>query len=89
MGDPLRELKQWEAAGQDVLLVLAVERDGPTPGASGAKMLVAGRGRFSGTIGGGRLELYCQERGPWSFWSRSAPDWSGWSFTRKGPGTWA
>ena len=24
MGDPLRELKQWEAAGQDVLLVLAV-----------------------------------------------------------------
>ena len=62
MGDPLRELKQWEAAGQDVLLVLAVERDGPTPGANGAKMLVAGRGRFSGTIGGGRLELYCQER---------------------------
>lgn len=32
MGDPLRELKQWEAAGQDVLLVLAVERDGPPPG---------------------------------------------------------
>ena len=49
-------------AGQDVMLVLAVERDGSTPGASGAKMLVTKTGRAWGTIGGGQLEYSCEAR---------------------------
>lgn len=62
MTDWMEELKKQEASGRDVQLVLAVERDGPTPGAEGAKMLVTQWGRVFGTIGGGRMELYCQER---------------------------
>ncbi|NLW79563.1 MAG: XdhC family protein [Ruminococcaceae bacterium] len=42
--------------GQDAVLVSIVASSGSTPRGSGARMLVAGAGRLSGTIGGGAVE---------------------------------
>ena len=58
----LSGLEELAEKGQDAVLLLAAEREGSTPGAASAKLLVTAEGRIWGTIGGGQLELHCQQR---------------------------
>lgn len=44
-------------AGEDTVMVTIVESSGSVPRGKGARMLVAGEGRISGTIGGGAVEF--------------------------------
>ena len=48
-------------------------------------MLVTQWGRVFGTIGGGRMELYCQERAQ-ELLAKGARGWSGWSSSPRGRG---
>ena len=50
------ELATLEREGTGFVLVVLVEGLGSTPQDAGAKMLVTGAGRHTGTIGGGRIE---------------------------------
>jgi xanthine dehydrogenase accessory factor len=50
------ELAALEREGTAFVLVVLVESVGSTPQDAGAKMLVTGAGRHTGTIGGGRVE---------------------------------
>lgn len=43
-------------SGEDAVLVTIVASSGSTPRGSGARMVVTGRGRIAGTIGGGAVE---------------------------------
>lgn len=52
----LQELIAAQAAGTPVVLATIVAARGSVPRRSGAKMLVYGDGRISGTIGGGEME---------------------------------
>lgn len=62
MEEWIRRLNHEAIEKTDTMLVITVQRDGSTPGASHAKMLVTRRGRIFGTIGGGQLEYHCVER---------------------------
>ena len=52
----LNELLTAQEAGEPVALATVIRARGSVPRQSGAKMLVYGDGRISGTIGGGEME---------------------------------
>lgn len=52
----LNELLAAQEAGEPVVLATIIRASGSVPRQSGAKMLVYGDGRISGTIGGGEME---------------------------------
>jgi len=52
----LNELLAAQEAGEPVVLATVIRARGSVPRQSGAKMLVYGDGRISGTIGGGEME---------------------------------
>jgi len=52
----LNELLDAQEAGEPVVLATVIRARGSVPRQSGAKMLVYGDGRISGTIGGGEME---------------------------------
>lgn len=62
MQDWLEKLRELAENKTSVMLVVIGEREGSTPGAQGAKMLVTEEGRIFGTIGGGALEYRCEAR---------------------------
>ena len=62
MQEWLEKLQELSLKKRDVMLVIVASRQGSTPGALGAKMLVAEKGRVFGTIGGGALEYRCESR---------------------------
>lgn len=62
MQEWIRRLNQAAEDKTDTMLVVTVKRDGSTPGAINAKMLVDSHGHTFGTIGGGQLEHRCIER---------------------------
>ena len=55
-GQLLSKLLDAQKAGQPVVLATVVKARGSVPRHPGAKMLIYGDGRFSGTIGGGEME---------------------------------
>lgn len=52
----LQELLHAQDRGEPVVLATVIAARGSVPRRSGAKMLIYGDGRFSGTIGGGEME---------------------------------
>lgn len=61
MQDLFRKLNQTISTGQDAVLVTIVASSGSTPRGSGARMLVTGEGRITGTVGGGAVEYECEK----------------------------
>lgn len=61
--DPLflRALADHMEAGDDVVVLTVVDRQGSAPATPGQKMLVTRSGRQIGTVGGGNLELQALE----------------------------
>lgn len=45
----------------DLVLVSIVSQEGSSPRGLGAQMLVGGKGRILGTVGGGAVELHCEQ----------------------------
>jgi xanthine dehydrogenase accessory factor len=52
----LNELMAAQQTGEPVVLATIIRASGSVPRQSGAKMLIYGDGRISGTIGGGEME---------------------------------
>lgn len=50
------------AAGRDLTMVSITASSGSTPRGEGARMIVGERGRIYGTIGGGAVEYFCQQK---------------------------
>ena len=48
----------------DLVLVSIVSQEGSSPRGLGAQMLVGGKGRILGTVGGGAVELHCEQYAP-------------------------
>ena len=56
MDDLYRQINQELSHGRDIVLATIVRQKGSAPRTTGTRFLIRADGRFSGTIGGGRLE---------------------------------
>ena len=56
MREMLKTMKNHLEQGEDLVLVTVIASSGATPRGAGARMLIGGRGRICGTIGGGAVE---------------------------------
>jgi len=56
MDDFYRQINQELSHGRDIVLATIVRQKGSAPRTTGTRFLIRADGRFSGTIGGGRLE---------------------------------
>jgi len=56
MREVLRELREWNGAGEDIALVTVVETWGSSPRPLGSKMLVTRSGKMAGSVSNGCIE---------------------------------
>ena len=61
MRNMLKTMKIRLEAGEDLVLVTVIASSGATPRGAGARMLIGGRGRICGTIGGGAVEYRSEQ----------------------------
>lgn len=62
MVDLFEKIVAYKASGTDMVLVTAIEKSGEGPVEVGKKMLVTETGESFGTVGGGALERYAQQK---------------------------
>lgn len=60
MEDVLLALKKCLEEQEDAVIVSVADSVGSTPRSSGARMIVTGKGRMAGTIGGGKVEFVAE-----------------------------
>ncbi len=78
----LDDLNQLTAAGEPFVTVTVVETSGSVPAEPGAKMLITGSGRHSGTVGGGEVEQAAIAKGVEMLQSASSTELVSWNLTR-------
>jgi xanthine dehydrogenase accessory factor len=70
MDDLYRQINQELAQGRDIVLATIVRQKGSAPRTAGTRFLIRSDGRFSGTIGGGKLEAEVLQAAPEVFSQR-------------------
>ncbi len=64
MDDLYRQINQELSQGRDIVLATIVRQKGSAPRTTGTRFLIRSDGRFSGTIGGGKLEAEVLQAAP-------------------------
>ncbi|HSO71326.1 MAG TPA: XdhC/CoxI family protein [Thermodesulfobacteriota bacterium] len=64
MDDLYRQINQELSQGRDIVLATIVRQKGSAPRTTGTRFLIQPDGRFSGTIGGGKLEAEVLQAAP-------------------------
>ena len=64
MEDLYRQINQELSQGRDIVLATIVRQKGSAPRTAGTRFLIQSDGRFSGTIGGGKLEAEVLQAAP-------------------------